>query len=71
MKFKNLKKPLDQVPSFKDNFWTTAKCKQLTQNYYLLDMYQLRKMFGGYSASTIRKKASELRAKGWYFAEKN
>lgn len=71
MKFKNLKKPITPIPSFRDNYWTTKRCKQLTQNYNLLDMPALRKMFGGYSTSTIKRKARELRAKGWYFAKKN
>lgn len=71
MKFSDLRKPLDKVPKQPiHTYWTTAKCKELARNYNIVSMKELRKMFAGYSEGAIRNKASELRKKGWYFAEK-
>ena len=73
MEFKNLKaiqKFIPQKPVRKVKYWTDARCRQLAQNFYMLEEESLRKMFDGYSLVTIKKQAYKLQKAGWTFAKK-
>ena len=73
MEFKNLKatqKYIPQKPLAVEKYWTDARCRQLARNFYMLSPEALRKMFSGYSLSSIKRQAYKLQKAGWTFAKK-
>ena len=73
MEFKNLKaiqKFTPRKPVSKKKYWTDARCRQLAQNFYLLEELELRKMFDGYSLGSIKRQVYKLQKAGWTFAKK-